>query len=138
MQPWASKVQLTRPPIASQPAFNKHFDDMLKAYPQVHICNLLGSKDQEALLTRAYETHLRNLTAEDPDFHSKLNMTNFDFHARARLGGGIETIEEQLSAEPRLPGAADQFSFCLASQSDKGYELVSSQEGVFRTNCLDW
>lgn len=136
-QPWATKVQLTRPAIASQPAFNKHFDDLLKHYPRVHICNLLGTRDHESQLTRVYEAHLRTLTSEDPDFATRLQLTNFDFHARARKGGGIESIEEQLSRERSLMAATDRFSFCMASQSKKGYELVSSQEGVFRTNCLD-
>lgn len=138
VQPWASKVQLTRPPIASQLAFDKHFEDMLKDYPQVHICNLLGSRDQEFQLTKAYESHLRKLSSEDPEFQAKLDMTNFDFHARARSGGGIETIEEQLSAERKLPAAEEQFGYCLAARSEEGYELVSAQAGVFRTNCLDW
>lgn len=138
MQPWASKVQLTRPPIASQPAFNRHFDDLLSTYPKVHNCNLLGTRDMESQLTRAYDGHARNLASVDEAYKSKLSMTHFDFHSRTRAGGGIETIDEQLKTERKLIADAEEFGFCLASSSGKGYEMVSSQEGVFRTNCLDW
>jgi hypothetical protein len=139
MQPFATKLVITRPPIASQPAFETHFRDLLLTYPKAHIMNLLGTRDHEAALTQAYEGHLRQAMANDPIFRDGLAMTNFDFHSRARLGG-IETIGDQIKQEVRLAGTSDDFGYCLVDVGEKGQftNIVSSQSGVFRTNCLDW
>ena len=138
-QPFATKIQLTRPAIASQPAFDLHFQDLLSHYPKVHILNLLGTRDHEALLTKAYEDHLMQTISNDTTVARNVEMSNFDFHARARAGG-IETLPDQLKREDRVTNTSDMFGYCLVTIGEKGEfrDVVVSQEGVFRTNCLDW
>lgn len=61
------RVQITRPPIASQPAFNKHFNKLQSAYPSnklIQSVNLLSQKDHEALLSSSFREHVRTYNAQ--------------------------------------------------------------------------
>lgn len=50
----------------------------------MHAINLLGSKENEATLTTAYDRSLKNA----PDlFSDNVNFTNFDFHNMVKLHG---------------------------------------------------
>jgi hypothetical protein len=101
--------------------------------------SLLGTRDHEALLTQAYEGHLRQALTNESVFRKGIEMTNFDFHSRARQGG-IESIGDQLNQEPRISGTAEEFGYCVIEVGEKGRldTVTKSQSGVFRTNCLDW
>lgn len=83
LQTFGQRIQITRP-HASQPAFEKHFMQLMGEYGAVHAINLLGSKENEALLTNAYDRHIQIARADFPD---DLSITHFDFHASVRLGG---------------------------------------------------
>lgn len=171
------KVQITRPPIASQPAFNKHITALLSAYPHIEIVNLLSSRDHEALLSNAFREHVRNANAQlfqDSDNignttaargqngEEEIGYTEFDFHSKVKLAGGIESVRDNIKRDPDTGGKIDKFGYCLAaihrtpSSSSKYNEkneklgnygleeheevfesLIARQEGVFRVNCLD-
>lgn len=155
------RVQITRPPIASQPAFNKHFTALLSSYPHIQVLNLLSSRDHEALLSNAYREHVRNANAQlfddndsekIPGVHSRTNeeigYTEFDFHAKVKLAGGIESVRNNIRRDPDTGGSIDQFGFCLAGVSHTPHHqnqeheevfesLIAKQNGVFRVNCLD-
>lgn len=124
---------MTRPIEASLPAFLRHFDDLLENYSSIHIVNLLSSKDQEATLTAAYESHLSAATLVDEDIRDNVSITNFDFHARKTLGG-IDSVKSQLATS--LGPMAEQFGACLIGVGTDGKgTLVMGQRGVLRTNC---
>ncbi|KAK9894329.1 DNase I-like protein [Cystobasidium minutum MCA 4210] len=131
------KVQITRPPIASQPAFNKHFTALLAAYPHIEVVNLLSSKDHESLLSNAYREHVRNANAQLDD--GEIEYVEFDFHSKVKLAGGIESVRDNIRRDPETGGRIDEFGYCLANVShSKVFEsLIARQEGVFRVNCLD-
>jgi len=163
------RVQITRPPIASQPAFNKHFTALLSSYPHIEVVNLLSSRDHEARLSNAYREHVRNANAqlfEDNDEHQTvkgkdgeetIGYTEFDFHSKVKLAGGIESVRDNIRRDPDTGGKIDQFGYCLAAvnhtplkrgeKSEKEgttgdheevfESLIAKQEGVFRINCLD-
>ena len=126
MQPFGQKLQITRPAIASQPAFDRHFANLLDSYPLVHIVNLLGGKDQEALLTHAYEAHVKQASADNERFADHLAMSNFDFHARARAGG-IETMREQIKREGHIMKAVGAFGYCIVSLEGEKQTPVTSE-----------
>ena len=134
-QPFNVKVTVTRPIEASLPAFTKHFDDLLDEYSSVHIINLLAQKDLEAGLTLAYEAHLAAATQVDDSIRASVGMTEFDFHARSRIGG-IESVRSQLGQV--VGGVQEGFGSCLVQVDEKGRgTVIVGQQGAFRTNCRD-
>jgi hypothetical protein len=132
-QPFALKITITRPPEASLPAFLRHFEDLLDIYSSVHIINLLSSRDQEAALTEAYEAHLIAAAQVDETIRDNVSITEFDFHARSRIGG-IESVKTQLATA--VGQIEEQFGACFVAVDREGEAtVVMGQRGVFRTNC---
>ena len=160
---------MTRPSVSSQPAFNKHFRALLESYPAVQALNLLSQKEHESLLSVTYREHVRNFNAQmsgqaatttsigEPDEDAEgrereIGYTEFDFHNKARLAGGIESVRELIRRDPETGGKVERFGYCVAAvqSGDSGSSangvsksggaketILSRQEGVFRTNCLD-
>ena len=69
------KIQITRAPLATQPSFDRHFENMIDNYGLIHIINLLTAKEGsiELLLTNAYEYHTNN-----SEYSDQLSFTSFD------------------------------------------------------------
>lgn len=90
LQTFGQRIQITRP-HASQPAFERHFAQLAEEYGAVHAINLLGTKDNEAILTGAYARHLqiaRGALSDD------LDITNYDFHNAVRIGGHDSVVRD--------------------------------------------
>jgi len=83
IQTFGQRIQITRPQ-ASQPAFERHFTHLTEEYGAVHAINLLGSKENEAILSSAYDRHLQIAKGVLGD---ELGITHFDFHNAVRTGG---------------------------------------------------
>ncbi|KAG8692921.1 inositol polyphosphate 5-phosphatase, partial [Ceratobasidium sp. 395] len=124
LQIGAQRIQITRPQAASQPAFDRHFAQLVEEYDLVHIVNLLGTKENEAALTAAYTAHLKTLRAGGS---SEVDMSNLDFHAVARTMGH-ETIPVTLRSLEGVKGGLANHGFTTV-QSDA---LISPQTD--RTN----
>lgn len=90
LQTFGHRIQITRP-HASQPAFERHFASLAEEYGAVHAINLLGTKENEAVLTNAYGRHLQIAHGALGD---DLGITHFDFHNTVRLGGHDSVIRE--------------------------------------------
>lgn len=148
MQTFGHRIQITRP-HASQPAFERHLFQLMEEYGSIHAINLLGQKENEALLTNTYARHLQIARAALGD---ELGITHFDFHNSVRIGGHESVIRELRLATSsftcrvayklayrRMESVndhVDKFGFTMCdAESD---EIVTDQKGVFRTNCLDW
>lgn len=146
--PGQQKIQITRSPEATQPAFDKHFERLEVDYSTVHILNLLSeSKLGEAELTARYRYHVQ---------HSQLNQildigsatenrlldSQFDFHAETKGPSGYEAAN---MVRRLISDRADAFAYFLGegaplSDPEKPHgatTVILQQEGVFRTNCLD-
>ena len=124
-----AKVQITRSIEATQPAFDEHFAKLINKYGPVNIVNLLSTKSNEIELSRRYRNHLKN--SEKLGFNKNVYLTEFDFHR--------ETAQEGFNAARNiLPLIKDALLtegyFCYDVQED---HIVSEQNGIFRTNCLD-
>ena len=152
--PGQQKIQITRSPEATQPAFNKHFEFLEAKYGTTHILNLLNeSKPGEAELTAKYHYHvvhspLSQTLEVDRTSESRLSESQFDFHAETRGPGGYEAAG---TVRRLIQGHADGFAYFLCgnmgssvqqSLDDQkaaqiGGAVILQQEGIFRTNCLD-
>ncbi|KZF26905.1 DNase I-like protein [Xylona heveae TC161] len=157
--PGQQKIQITRSPEATQPAFDKHFESLEVDFGSIHILNLL-SKDKagEVEISERYRYHVRHSMLNNSvekgtsGAFELLKLTEFDFHAETRGPTGYEaaSIIKQIIRE-----SAESFAFYLTEEVDHPSEelhpgavgqdrpvsrkatVVLQQEGVFRTNCLD-
>ncbi|PPR04035.1 hypothetical protein CVT24_010610 [Panaeolus cyanescens] len=130
LQTFGQRIQITRP-HASQPAFERHFAQLIEEYESIHAINLLGQKENEASLTDAYARHLQIAkTALGDD----LGITHYDFHNAVRIGGHDSVIRDLRRIES-ITDNVDRFGFSMSDASTD--DIVTEQKGVFRTNCLD-
>ena len=146
--PGQQKIQLTRSPEASQPAFDKHFEGLEINYGNVHILNLLSeSKLGEAELTARYRYHVQhsplNQTVDmSGEAENRLLESQFDFHAESKGPGGYEVAS---LVKRLILDRADGFAYFLGEETRVPDEkqpyatttVILQQEGIFRTNCLD-
>ncbi|KAI8337899.1 Endonuclease/exonuclease/phosphatase [Chlamydoabsidia padenii] len=126
------KIQIARGSDATQPAVKRHFDELSQRYHSVCCLNLLSlEKDKnagEALLSKAYNTAIQQLTTTPL---SAVTVFNFDLHAECR-GGNYENLGLLLNI---IRNSADTFGYFLMDSDDN--RIVCTQQGVFRTNCMD-
>lgn len=150
--PGQQKIQITRSPEATQPAFDKHFQALEHEYGAVHIVNLLSaSKPGEAELTDRYHYHIsksplqRSKGEDEASEHNLLRETEFDFHEQTRGAGGYEGAQ---AIRPSIEASAKGFGYLLLEnvtdstgvsekQGSTKPIAVTQQSGVFRVNCLD-
>ncbi|KAF2176670.1 hypothetical protein K469DRAFT_645357 [Zopfia rhizophila CBS 207.26] len=151
--PGQQKITITRSPEATQPAFDKHFENLELSYGAIHVVNLLSNeKPSEIELTNRYRYHIRHSplnATHDKDSsreHELIQLTEFDFHAETRGPGGYEmaSIISQL-----IQNSADGFAYHLSEETEEHARsngddqvinrpiTILQQEGIFRTNCLD-
>ncbi|EDO15231.1 hypothetical protein Kpol_1029p4 [Vanderwaltozyma polyspora DSM 70294] len=123
------KVSITRSLEATQPVFDDHFIRLTNKYGPVHVVNLLSTKASEIELSQRYRKHLTKSTKVILGRDTLL--TEFDFHK--------ETAQEGFSGSRKL------LPLIIESLLANGYfsydvkekRIISEQQGVFRTNCLD-
>lgn len=120
------RVQLTRSPIASQPAFDLHFENLKASYGLVHILDLLSQKEghAEATLSRAYEYHVRRYG----DLAS-ISYSRVDLYSVERSVSDVGLID-------LLNGLAKDIQSFGYFQTRNG-ATVRQQRGIFRVNCFD-
>ena len=152
--PGQQKIQITRSKEATQPAFDKHFEQLEKDYGAVHIVNLLSeTKPGEADLTSRYRYHVKHSPFHGgPEKGSSrdqqlLRETEFDFHAETKGPGGYEAasmIRHLIgeSAEGFAYYQAEDIDETVAGAKDgqktlRRSTVVLQQGGIFRMNCLD-
>ena len=153
--PGQQKIQITRSAEATQPAFDKHFEQLSLNYGSVHILNLLSEmKSGESELSARYKYHIAHsplnqaLDVEEASDHHELQESHFDFHAETKGPGGYEAAS---LVRRLIQDRAESFAYFLSDEAglsgpetapiDKalqtGPTFALQQEGVFRTNCLD-
>ncbi|KAI1734417.1 SacI homology domain-containing protein [Xylaria scruposa] len=149
--PGQQKITITRSADGTQPAFNKHFNELEKTYGAVHIVNLLSAaKPGEAELTQLFHYGIQHCPLSRPNQsnssdHALLRDTDYDFHAETKTAGYEAAREIRRYIEHSADGFAyylaeqtdDMMDFANESKNDTRMVVVLQQEGVFRTNCLD-
>ncbi|CAI1714255.1 hypothetical protein SEUBUCD646_0N02130 [Saccharomyces eubayanus] len=123
------KIQITRSIEATQPTFDEHFMRLFRKYGPVHIINLLSSKSSELQLSRRYREHLKN--SDKMKIGRDVFLTDFDFHREIHQDG-FSAAKKIIPKIKDSIMAAGYFSYDV-----KEGRLISEQDGIFRTNCLD-
>lgn len=122
------KVQVTRSFDATQPTFEKHFENLNSKYGPVHIVNLLSkTRASEIELSNTYKKHFLELRKKNPD---SVFFTDFDFHQETS-----KTYADATRLLPLLNESFDDFEYFLFDL-DRSV-TICEQKGTFRTNCLD-
>lgn len=123
----APRIQFTRSFDATQLAFETHFADLLHNYGEVHVLNLLSCKEgtPEDSLRQSYEKHIMVLSKEKP-----VRYTAFDFNATAK--DSFSKVSKIMDLIGKNVEDAQFFLYDLKSKN-----IISTQNSVFRTNCLD-
>jgi hypothetical protein len=120
-------IQITRKPLATQPAFDRHFQFLEENYGLIHALNLLSSRDGsvESLLTDAFDYHLNNCPHAD-----QVSSTNFDINraSEERSKNYFEDLFQLISRDVQV------FAYYVDSAA---LSLSKKQKGVFRVNCFD-
>lgn len=150
--PGQQKITITRSPEATQPAFDKHFENLELSYGAIHVVNLLSNeKPNEIELTNRYRYHIRHSplnfgNEKSSKEHELIKLTEYDFHAETRGPGGYEMASMIIQW---IRDSADGFAYYLSEEIEErarsnGQDhilrrptTILQQEGVFRTNCLD-
>lgn len=146
--PGQQKITATRSPEGTQPAFDKHFEELERNYGGVHVVNLLSeSKPGEVELTNLFRYGIKHSSLNQPGEKSYqlLRETEFDFHAETKGPNGYEAAS---AIRQLIEDSADGFAYYLSEDIEDVSEIsrrnprrrtvvVLQQEGVFRTNCLD-
>ncbi|XP_051903031.1 synaptojanin-1 isoform X3 [Hippocampus zosterae] len=120
------RVKLSRGFEANAPAFERHFTALKSLYGKQVIINLLGSKEGEHMLSKAFQSHLKA-----SEHAASVKMVNFDYHQNVR-GGKADKLHSVL--KPQLANFVEECGFFYYS-GEMG--IARSQGGTIRTNCLD-
>lgn len=105
-------------------AFSRHFDSQIFNYGKQVLINLIDHRGAEDVLEKAYNDMVNRLG------NTNIRYESFDFHAECR-----QMRWERLSILiDRLAHEQDEFGYFLMTRDGT---LVSQQDGVFRTNCID-
>ncbi|XP_008276113.1 synaptojanin-1 isoform X1 [Stegastes partitus] len=120
------RVKLSRGFEANAPAFERHFTALRRLYGKQVIINLLGSKEGEHMLSKAFQSHLKA-----SEHASSVKMVNFDYHQNVK-GGKADKLHSVL--KPQLSKFVEECGFFYYA-GDIG--IARTQGGTIRTNCLD-
>ncbi|KAI5711555.1 phosphatidylinositide phosphatase SAC1 isoform X1 [Diaphorina citri] len=105
-------------------AVSKHFKSQEPYYGYQVILNLIDQHGDEGDIEKAYRTSIRILNSQRVQYEA------FDFHKECRK---MRWDRLQILID-RVAQTQDAFQTFLLLQKNK---LISAQEGVFRTNCID-
>ncbi|CAG8655967.1 30604_t:CDS:10, partial [Racocetra persica] len=84
LQMMAHKIQISRGPAATQPAVERHFNELQSRYGNVHIVNLLGIKEGEYALSKEYKARIIDLNGNG--LENRVLLTDFDFNSICKTG----------------------------------------------------
>lgn len=126
LQVGSHRVKLSRGFEANAPAFERHFTALRRLYGKQLIINLLGMKEGEHMLSKAFQSHLKA-----SEHSSSVKMVNFDYHQMVK-GGKTDKLQNVL--KPQINKFLDDCAFFYHS-AEAGIERC--QTGTLRVNCLD-
>ncbi|XP_075449989.1 synaptojanin-1 isoform X3 [Ascaphus truei] len=125
LQVGSHRVRMSRGFEANAPAFDRHFQTLKRLYGNQVIVNLLGSKEGETMLSRAFQNHLKA-----SEHVADIQMVNFDYHQMVR-GGKAEKLHSVL--KPKVQMFLGECGFFYLDKNG----VHRTQSGSIRANCLD-
>ncbi|XP_026129408.1 synaptojanin-1 isoform X6 [Carassius auratus] len=126
IQVGSHRVKLSRGFEANAPAFERHFSALRKLYGKQVIINLLGMKEGEHMLSKAFQSHLKA-----SEHANAVRMLNFDYHQMVK-GGKTDKLISVL--KPQISKFLEECGFFYYS-GEAGIQRC--QSGTIRSNCLD-
>ncbi|XP_026075564.1 synaptojanin-1-like isoform X3 [Carassius auratus] len=120
------RVKLSRGFEANAPAFERHVSALRKLYGRQVIINLLGMKEGENMLSKAFQSHLKA-----SEHANAVRMLNFDYHQMVK-GGKTDKLNTVL--KPQISKFLEECGFFYYSE-EAGIQRC--QTGTIRSNCLD-
>ncbi|XP_050977742.1 synaptojanin-1 isoform X9 [Labeo rohita] len=126
IQVGSHRVKLSRGFEANAPAFERHFSALRRLYGKQVIINLLGMKEGEHMLSKAFQSHLKA-----SEHSNAVRMLNFDYHQMVK-GGKTDKLSTVL--KPQINKFLEECGFFYYS-GDAGIQRC--QSGTIRSNCLD-
>ncbi|XP_059090202.1 synaptojanin-1-like isoform X2 [Tigriopus californicus] len=123
------KIRMSRGPELSTTAFDLHLTTLKQNYGHQAIVNLLGSslvgsKEGEATLSTAFQTHQKLC-----EQHLDVPHILFDYHAEVK-GGSIKNLSR---LHEKVQQCVNKFGFF----TKVGPNVSREQYGTVRTNCTD-
>uniref|UniRef100_A0A8C1ZVA9 phosphoinositide 5-phosphatase n=1 Tax=Cyprinus carpio TaxID=7962 RepID=A0A8C1ZVA9_CYPCA len=126
IQVGSHRVKLSRGFEANAPAFERHFSALRRLYGKQVIINLLGMKEGEHMLSKAFQSHLKA-----SEHANAVRMLNFDYHQMVK-GGKTDKLITVL--KPQINKFLEECGFFYYS-GEAGIQRC--QSGTIRSNCLD-
>uniref|UniRef100_A0A8C1IL96 Synaptojanin-1 n=1 Tax=Cyprinus carpio TaxID=7962 RepID=A0A8C1IL96_CYPCA len=126
IQVGSHRVKLSRGFEANAPAFERHFGALRRLYGRQVIINLLGMKEGENMLSKAFQSHLKA-----SEHANAVRMLNFDYHQMVK-GGKTDKLNSVL--KPQINKFLEECGFFYYS-GEAGIQRC--QTGTIRSNCLD-
>uniref|UniRef100_A0A4W4FXS3 phosphoinositide 5-phosphatase n=1 Tax=Electrophorus electricus TaxID=8005 RepID=A0A4W4FXS3_ELEEL len=120
IQVGSHRVRLSRGFEANAPAFERHFVALKRLYGKQVIINLLGMKEGEHMLSKAFQSHLKA-----SDHANTVKMVNFDYHQMVK-GGKTDKLSSLMARCLLIRNVCLAISFRSRCQT-----------GTLRLNCLD-
>ena len=119
-------TKITRQYALTNAQYLEHFDQVTAKYGYCVCVNLLAKgKKEEQMLTEAFEVHINNNKQQ----HVRYEFFDFHFHTK---GSKFEKLNALVL---KFQLMLERFKFY--AEDIKTQTALISQEGVFRTNCLD-
>ncbi|KAF2843816.1 SacI domain-containing protein [Patellaria atrata CBS 101060] len=112
-------------------AFKKHFVNLSSRYGKIYVASLVDKHGTESKVGKAYEKHadMLNESCGTDGKGENLGFEWFDFHNVCR-GMKFEKVSVLLAT---LAPSLESFGWSIHN----GEKLISTQNGVLRTNCMD-
>ncbi|KPP76324.1 synaptojanin-1-like [Scleropages formosus] len=126
IQVGSHRVKLSRGFEANAPAFERHFSALRRLYGKQLIINLLGMKEGEHMLSKAFQSHLKA-----SEHAMGVKMINFDYHQMVK-GGKADKLSSVL--KPQVSKFLEECGYFYYSPEGG---VQRSQSGTIRSNCLD-
>ncbi|XP_075922988.1 synaptojanin-1 isoform X3 [Petromyzon marinus] len=127
LQVGSHRVKMSRGYEANAPALDRHFAMLKELYGKQMVVNLLGSKEGEHMLSKAFQSHM-----QASRHASDIPMLNFDYHLLLK-GSSQRSERLQSGLGNKVRPFLEQCGFYCFHEG-----VVSRvQKGTVRTNCLD-
>lgn len=129
MQITSHRIRLSRSAFATKPALYRHLSTELRHHNGLHILNLLSEKGDEKLLRDSYHEQVK----ESP-WSNTIRWTDIDFHKEMASEFGLDNIRNLIWKSKLGKSIEDWGAWSIMTDGT----VADQQEGIVRTNCIDW
>ncbi|KAK8850705.1 hypothetical protein IAR55_004625 [Kwoniella newhampshirensis] len=114
-------------------ALKAHLHSMINTYGHVYLVNLVNQKGHEQPVKEAFERYMTQVSSTDSLVAEKAHYVYFDFHHECK-GLRFDRISVLID---RLAPALDELGWFHSVNPDSSTYVLSKQQGVVRSNCMD-